>query len=510
MPRFLKASLILLLCAEAAFGAKPEGRVFRIHDHPEPANLDWTVVYGGLKWLVSKNIMKGLVTLDSSLQVNPELAQSWSSDLDHKVFTFKLRRGVKWSDGAPLKAKHFADGWRRVLDPANRHNDRSALSEVVRNVEAPDDLTLKVRLKRPLPFFPSMTAQSMFFPVRADLIAARPRDWHDPRRIVTLGPYRVVSWKRKDRIRLEANPTYWGSKPAIDAIEVVFGKDRETLIDLFMKGRLDAITNITNLELLKVRLAKAPHHVHESVRLLTAFLGFNFKSSTVSDVEVRRAIAHAIDKKSLSQRLERPVIAAESLVPMGLPGHDSKPLFPFDPAKARQILSQSPKKARLQSEGLLLVTPPAPHYDMMAIVAEMISSNLGIPVKIQIVQDWGQSSATNADLRWGTWVVDYPHASGFFTLFKAGASSNRIGFSDAAYDQLVAEAESSEGTDSDEPLKVAQSILLKNKTAIVPLFHANDRILLSERVARFVINPFMDVDFKALELTDAAPSAVGR
>src|SRR5690606_37621588 len=88
---------------------------FRIKN--DPATLDWNLAHTSYETYVIMNLMEGLVHLDSDLKPAPALAESWEVSKDGKQYTFKIRKGVKWSDGVELTAGHFVDSWRRLLSP---------------------------------------------------------------------------------------------------------------------------------------------------------------------------------------------------------------------------------------------------------------------------------------------------------------------------------------------------------------------------------------------------------
>ena len=96
--------------------AAPE-KTFTLRINGEPETLDWNKAHTPIETYVLMNIMEGLVGFDSSLKPIPSLAQSWSTSADGRTYTFKLRSGVKWSDGVPLKAADFVYSWKRLLSP---------------------------------------------------------------------------------------------------------------------------------------------------------------------------------------------------------------------------------------------------------------------------------------------------------------------------------------------------------------------------------------------------------
>src|SRR6185437_8974521 len=113
-------ALISFMAPMASFAApaarKPQ-RTLTLRIPDEPETLDWNRAHTAIEPLILMNIMEGLVSFDSKLHVVPALAESWKITNGGKTYTFKLRPGVKWSDGVPLKASDFVYGWHRLLSP---------------------------------------------------------------------------------------------------------------------------------------------------------------------------------------------------------------------------------------------------------------------------------------------------------------------------------------------------------------------------------------------------------
>src|SRR5262245_14928880 len=92
-------------------------RVLRINLETEPPTLDWNLATDGVSIVAIEQLMRGLTRLGPDLVPQPDLAESWQVSDDGRTYTFKLRPGVLWSDGVPLRAQHFVDSWQRLLDP---------------------------------------------------------------------------------------------------------------------------------------------------------------------------------------------------------------------------------------------------------------------------------------------------------------------------------------------------------------------------------------------------------
>ena len=151
----------------------------------EPETLDWNKAHAAIETPIVMNVMDGLLLLDASLRVRPALAQSWTVSPNGRTYTFKLRPGVKWSDGVPLKAQDFVYSWRRLLSPetgaayayflfdiegAEWYNKGELKDFDSVGIKAVDDLTFQIKLTKPVAHWIYVPTFWVTFPMRQDLV----------------------------------------------------------------------------------------------------------------------------------------------------------------------------------------------------------------------------------------------------------------------------------------------------------------------------------------------------
>ena len=230
---WLCALLCLVLWGCDASSLPPPPGELRINLGTEPPTLDWARATDNVSFLVIEQIMQGLTRLGPDLRAEPALAERWQVSPDGRTYTFHLRAGVRWSDGAPLHADQFVYAWRRLLAPATaaeyayflfpvagaRDYNAGRLSDPNQlGVSALDARTLQVRLEAPLVYFPSLTTFMVTFPARADLIARHRDRWTEAGNLVSLGPYLLEEWRHEYRLVLRANEDFYGGRPSLDRI----------------------------------------------------------------------------------------------------------------------------------------------------------------------------------------------------------------------------------------------------------------------------------------------------
>lgn len=175
---------------------------------------------------VITNAFDGLTILNDKDVPVPGIAKSWKISDDQLTYTFTLR-DAKWSDGKPVKAQDFEYAWKRALDPKTAtdyayylfylkngeafNGGAKGVTAADVGVKATDDKTLVVTLAQPTPYFLSLTAFPTYSPVREDIVASNANWWQDPKTYITDGPFKLESYKPKDKLVFVKNSNYWNT-----------------------------------------------------------------------------------------------------------------------------------------------------------------------------------------------------------------------------------------------------------------------------------------------------------
>jgi oligopeptide transport system substrate-binding protein len=275
-----------------------------------------------------------LTVWDEELQPAPAAASEWSSE-DLREWTFTLREGATFHDGTPVTAEDFKAAWEHAVrtDRAGYHlrdvdgylalraGDRADLA----GVSAPDPMTLRVRLARPNADFPVVVAHPALGPLQQGAWAADQQAYGA--QPIGNGPFRATeAWARGQFIRLGAFDGWRGGTRGVD--EVVFQfLDRDTAYLAFQQGRLD----VTELPAGALDSAVDTYGIspdgYTGPGVLTGdtaavyYLGFDLTEPPFDDPEVRRAVSLAVDRAAITrENLEGNVTAARSLVSPAVPG----------------------------------------------------------------------------------------------------------------------------------------------------------------------------------------------
>ncbi|MGW3342027.1 ABC transporter substrate-binding protein [Nonomuraea rubra] len=337
----------------------------------EPANLDFTSTEGAaIPQALLVNVYEGLVKLDQDGKIVPLLAEKWDVSEDRKTYTFTLRPNVKFSSGAPFTADDVVFSLDRVKSDW-KLKIKTQL-DVVDKVEKKDDSTAVVTLKQPSNgFLYAMTSRlgAMFSRTGVADLANKP---------VGTGPYVLGSWRRGDSLRLDANPSYWGTKPALSSVTLKYFKDATAMNNALLTGGIDVISSVQAPESLQQFADPNRFETIEGTTNGEVVLSMNNGRPPFDDKKVRQAVRHAIDHKALLDTAwaGRGQLIG-SMVPPTDPWYEDRTGdYPYDPAKAKELLGGKTYDVKLR-------IPSLPYAVNSAQVVKSQLAQVGINAEIE-------------------------------------------------------------------------------------------------------------------------------
>lgn len=492
----------------------------RINLSSEPPTLDWSKATDTTSSHVINNIMDGLVAYnlaDKELALVPALAEKWEPSEKARVWTFKLRQGVKWSDGVDFNGQQVLDSWRRLMAKetaseyayflfsiknAKAFNEgRVPWDQVGVSLTAPD--TIRVELEKSIGYFPQMLTHASTFPVRLDLIKKHGEKWTEAGNLVGLGPYKLAVWAHDREIVLERNDDYYGTKANIPFIHAQMIQEQATAINLFDAGKLDAIDGIPSVELKVQRKRKE----YRSTGILQIYYyGTNITKPPMNNVHVRRAVAHAIDRQKVVQILDGGEIPLTGWVPSGMFGYFAEVGLEFNLEKAKAELAKAgfgPGGKKLPPISIHFNTNEN-HQRIAEVVQAQLKENLGIEVELKN-EEW-KSYLANLKTdppqlyRFG-WLADYPDPDNFMNLMTSYSDNNRTRWSDPRYDKLIEQAAGEVDPDKRSQLyRKANQILLVEGAPVVPVLTSVAHMLVANRIENFPVNALRRFEYKAVRI----------
>lgn len=445
---------------------------------------------------IFNQIYEGLYRFDEKNELVPAAAKSHSVSEDGKVYTFKLDANAKWSDGKPVTAENFRYAFERVV---KTNSPFAYLLEPVEKTTAVDDETLRIELKRPTPYFLSMTTFGTYMPVREDIVKAEGNQFGtDPKTNVYNGPFTFKKYQAEQGYTLAKNAEYADRKNVkIDEVDVKIIKDPMLAINLFESGDLDvAPLNSENVVTYK---GKKEYNTFSDSRMF--FIRMNEKTDALKDKQTRQAIDAAYDKKALTETLlGNGSLPADYIVPQELdPKYDNARQIEssYDVAVANKVLA----KQNLELTMLIEdddVSKKIGEYIQGALKKQNVDVKLlSLPKKERLARE----GRGDYDLSLASWAPDYQDSTTYLNLFTTGNPFNMMDYSNKQYDRLLKQAESE--LDQDKRLALlskAESVLLDDQ-AISPVYQRKNAFLQNTEVTHLARhNVGTDISYKYVEI----------
>ncbi len=298
-------------------------------------------------WMVIDCVARGLTHIDyRSTEPRPALAESWTVSDDLRTYTFRIRPGLTFHDGNPVRAQDFERSWRRLFDENDptRAPSTYASSELgganVASFRAVDDATFEVQLVQPDVAFLARCSNPNSVALSSAAIEARGQSVGDA--LVGAGPYRFVSYQEGQSVTLERFEQYWEGPPSLQRVVFQILPDPSALVSALSNGSVNA-TNFAPVADVD-RLASSGLTLQQAEPYIDVFLGMNSGSPVLSDLRVRQAVNFALDRDAVvaSAFAGKATTPAGLITPAELGYAESlKPLSTRDVARSRQLLTEA-------------------------------------------------------------------------------------------------------------------------------------------------------------------------
>jgi len=366
--------------------------------------------YNGPHFLY-KMIYEGFVEDGGNGTILPQLATNWEISPDGKTYTFQLRKGVKFSDGTDFDADAVIFNLKRWVN-----NDRHSIltASKVESMEAVDNYTVRIEFKNGA------------YPILTELTYPRPVRFLSPSSItevsgdamgeftkpVGTGPWMLESYIKDQEFSLVPNPYYWGEKPEVDRIIFKVIPDGQARVLALQSGEVDIlggdlIGKIPMESFLELKNSGS-FETFTKGTMCSHFIAFNQNVEAFQDKNVRLAMNHAINKKSIAENLFDNVgLEANGLYQAGVPYTTQENNYGFsnDKEKAKQLLEEAgyvdtdgdgirEKDGKEMEFNFLLSTEEFPEWKPLAEFIQSEFSSVGIKVNLNILDKNGYEDAT--------------------------------------------------------------------------------------------------------------------
>lgn len=471
----------------------------------EPPSLDPTLGSAGPAAPVLSDLVEGLVARSPAKQPAPGCAESWTASPDNRTWTFRLRPGLKWSDGTPLTADDFVYSYRRLLTPATAAQS-AGLFFVIRNaraiatsgaapetlgVSAPDERTVVFELEFPAPYFAQLLANTQSAPVPRHVIEKLGKDWARPGTLVSNGPYQLAERVPQSHIKVVRNPNYHAATEVkIDEVWWYPTQDMSASLRRFRAGELDVVLNVAPDDVKWIR-ANIPEALHTGPMHATYTVLFNTQRPPFNDARVRRALSLAVDRDAIAfQLLDTGVRPAWSWVSPGIGGYPGaaspmaeRPLAERQ-AEARRLLAEAgfgPEKPLLmpylfdsQEENRKIAVALQGMWRAVGVQAELVNAEFSAVLGKLRSRDFAVARSSTFSL--------YGDPFAYLNQLSSRSPTNWSGWANPRYDQLLQQANAAAEEQARFALFQEAEGLLQADQPLIPIYYYQSKLLLSPRV----------------------------
>ncbi len=464
-------------------------------------------------YLVPMNVFDTLFSMkkmeDGSAEIVNNLVESYEVSKDGLSWHFTLKDGIVFSDGTPLSARDVKFTFERILSlPESTQTDFAILIEgardmldgkasSLRGITAEDDLNFTIRLTAPFSGFAALLSTPSTVIFSEKLVTEAKDDFGVlPEKTIGTGPYIIKKWTRGSGLTFEYNPRYRGPEPSAKKVEV---KIMEPLVMnlAFQKGDLD----ILDCLLLDSAIVEAIYktdayrdHIVSTDRLGQNFLMLNEAVPPLDNTQVRKAICHAIDRRSILNSIyDGDGKLEDGIFPTGCIGYseNNQGWLKYDPDLSRKLLADAGYGNGFDLDLYLDSTSTDSVKNTLQIIAENLL-DVGIRTHIRSIDH-----ASYLDIRgsgkmsafWSLWLLDYNDPDNIIYTFFGSRNNTKVR-SNNYYNESVIDRVAAAKTivDQAERLKEYEALekqIIEEDAACVPMFSLEHLFVVSDRVESF-------------------------
>ncbi len=456
----------------------------------EPNTLDPFHVSDVVGFNIVSNLHTGLMQVNKNGVLENGLAETVSISKDKKVYTFKLRKGITYSDGSPILPEHFLFSFRRALLKSTAARDANFYQNIL-NSENPEDPkfgievqnnTLVIRLKKPDSSFLSALSMPLVSPMKPDFFDKEGKWKVDS---PTSGFFRISLFQPDKEIQLLGR----------DQQKIRFRLIREetTAINLFETNSLDVIVTIPPEELERI---KKSNTVLSFPSASNFFLSGNLTKPPFQDANWRKALYQAIDLEDLAK-----------LVPGAKVSQSYLPSSLYASGKSIPRTNEPIEWALKQKDPQLVFFYP--NSGMAHLLAQRLQmqwkKKLNLTVKLEPMEWKSYLAKLSSDapaLFFLGYSAPFPDVMSHLKVFQSMSADNRSKFSSKNYDQWLEELTAASDKEKNRLIQKMLNLLIHQEQLVFPLLEKNQVVAVSKRVKEFSINPFGVMNLREVKKTN--------
>ncbi len=449
--------------------ARPGGGIVVTYKD-DVATLDPAIGYDWQNWSMIKSLFDGLMDyVPGTTELRPGLAESYEISEDGLTFTFRLRPGVKFHNGREMTAEDVKYSLDRVTTPATQSPGAGFFASIkgydamtdgtattLEGVTVVDPLTVRIELSRPDATFLHVMALNFASVVPREAVEAAGEDFG--KQPVGTGAFKLAEWTLGQRLVFEKNADYWREGvPYLDTVTFEVGQEPIVALLRLQSGEVDVPGDgIPPAKFVEVMADPAQAaRVVEGGQLHTGYITLNVTTPPLDNPEVRKAINMAINKERITQIINGRAVPATQPLPPSMPGYtEGYAGYPYDPAKAKEMLAAAGLADGFDTELYVMNTDPNPR------IAQAIQQDLaaiGIRASIQSLAQANvieAGGAGTAPMIWSggmAWIADFPDPSNFYGPILGCVGAGEGGWNWSKYCNEAIDAEATAADSFNDP-----------------------------------------------------------
>ncbi|MDP4162407.1 MAG: peptide ABC transporter substrate-binding protein [Bacillota bacterium] len=504
--------------------AKAPEQVLNVLESAEIPTMDSVMAQDVMSFTMLNAVNDGLYRLDQNNNVIPAVADGMPvPNADKTVYTIKLKKDTKWSNGDPVTAHDFVFAWQRAIDPKTASpygpyymedkiknateiaNGKMKPSEL--GIKAVDDYTLEVTLVKPLPYFESYITFQLFYPEDQKYVESQGKDYaKDAAHVLYNGPFTMTKWDGPQGTEwtLAKNDNYWDAKDvSLKTINFNVSKDPQASANAFEAGQADITPKLAQKAI--ISQYQGSKSLVQYMEPTVWWLKMNEKNPALKNSDIRHAIALSIDKQALVDNvLANGSKVADYIVAKDFTSlngkdfrEDSNKFLQTDKKKAQEYWKKGLAELGKKDLSISYVgqdTDTAKLTD--AFIKDQLEKNLpGIKINIESVPfsvRLDREDKQQYDLLMGGWGPDYQDPMTFMDLWASDSQQQHMSYVNPKVDALIKQAGNELAAKPDERWKAlqdAEKIILEDDAAIAPLYQRSVNLLIAPKVKGFVHHP---------------------
>ncbi len=500
------AALALGACGRRGSGTDSNApKILLRGNGPDPDSLDPHRARSTESMQVLRDLFEGLTRLDHAAAPIPGAADGWSMSDDGRVYTFKLRPNLHWSNGDPLVAEDFVAGLRRLVDPATASQYAQVVNVILNasdivagrqsvaslGVAAPDATTVVISLAVPAPYLPGLLAHPSCSPLHRPSFQRLGERFARAGEQVSNGAFVLREWLQGSYMLADRNRHYWNDAATrLDGVKYLQIADENAELRAYRAGDLHITAVVPRGQFDWIR-ENLQAELHVAPQMSTYYYGFNLDRPKFKDPRLRRALSMVIDRERLANSVLRVgELPAYGWVPPGVHDYQSQVFdyaampMPQRIAEARELLAGAGYTRDKPLDFELRYNNGEVHTKCAVAVASMWKEALGVTAQLagvefkSMVQDIDRR---DVDLYRLSWVGDYNDPYTFLQYMQGGFGINLMHYVSKEYDALLdAAAKQVDLTRRRGLLEQAERAALADHPLIPLYFYVNKHLVKPE------------------------------